>query len=145
MVLTFSLGGIVSRHVPKYLLPRGMQVADLNRKRKRRKIRKSANLQRHLEKDPLHSFHDGDIDLNGLEGDDANDIGAEDMPDFEPEKDAKRQKRDDPKEKKIFANTRDGTGNSTSGRNAWKEKHRKGKFSGKKRKSERKHKDPLGI
>jgi hypothetical protein len=123
-----------------------MQVADLNRKRKRRKTRKSANLQRSLEKDPLHSFHDRDIDLDGLEGDDTNEIVDEDMPDFGPEiVETKRQKRDDQNEKKIFANTRDGTGKSTAGRNAWKEKHRKGKFSGKKRKSERKNKDPLGI
>jgi hypothetical protein len=80
-----------------------------------------------------------------LEGDDTNEIGDEDMPDFGPENDSKRQKRDDPMEKKYFANTRDGTGKSTAGRNAWKEKHRKGKFSGQKRKSDRKKKAPLGI
>jgi hypothetical protein len=144
MILILLLGS-ADRHVPKYLLPRGMQVADLNRKRKRRKTRKSAILQRRLEKDPLHSFQDGGINLDGLEGDDTHDISREDMPVFGPENDAKRQKRDDPIEKKIFANTRDGTGKSTAGRNNWKEKHRKGKFSGKKRKSEWKIKNPLGI
>ncbi|KAG7347437.1 helicase domain protein [Nitzschia inconspicua] len=137
------------KHVPKYLLPRGMEVADLNRKRKRRKTRKSTNMQRSAEKDPLQSFNDGDINLDGLDGDDTmegTDVGdVDDMPDFGPERDAKKQKKDDPAEKKIFANTRDGTGKSTAGRNAWKEKHRKGKFSGKKRMSERRKRDPLGI
>jgi hypothetical protein len=127
-----------------------MQVADLNRKRKRKKTRKSTNMQRSAEKDPLQSFNDGDINLDGLDGDDTMDGGemdgdADDMPDFGPERDAKRQKKEDAAEKKIFANTRDGTGKSTAGRNAWKEKHRKGKFSGKKRKMERRKKDPLGI
>eukprot|EP00539_Tryblionella_compressa_P011683 CAMPEP_0178810630 /NCGR_PEP_ID=MMETSP0745-20121128/18792_1 /TAXON_ID=913974 /ORGANISM="Nitzschia punctata, Strain CCMP561" /LENGTH=694 /DNA_ID=CAMNT_0020471163 /DNA_START=77 /DNA_END=2161 /DNA_ORIENTATION=- len=125
------------KHVPKYLLPRGMQVADLNRKRKRRKPRKNGSDLRRSEKDPLQSFNDGDVNLDGLDGDDVDD---EEMPDFSPggeEPQAKRQKVDDPMAKKIFANTRDGTGKSTAGRNAWKEKHRKGRFSGKKRKSGR--------
>ena len=120
-----------------------MQVADLNRKRKRKKIRKSSGSR--SEKDPLQSFSDGNVNLDGLEGDDVDD---EEMPDFGPgdgERDAKRQKRDGPTDRKIFASTRDGTGKSTAGRNAWKEKHRKGKFSGKKRMSERRKKDPLGI
>lgn len=130
-------------------------MADLNRKRKRRKNKtgdkKGNPQQRRLEKDPLQSFNDGDVNLDGLEGaEDGDDGFEEDMPDFSPgdhgERSAKKQKRDDPlTEKKLFTNTRDGTGKSTAGRNAWKEKHRKGKFSGKKRKSERKQKDPLGI
>lgn len=132
-----------------------MHVADLNRKRKRKKIaKKSANLQRSANKDPLQSFNDGGINLDGLDGDDVedqndDDDGEEDMPDFGPS-DAKRPRKDNDNtaaavEKKIFTNTRDGTGKSTSGRNAWKEKHRKGKFSGKKRMSERRKKAPLGI
>merc|ERR1712028_213759 len=44
------------KHVPKYLLPRGMQVADLNRKRKRKKNRRSN--QSRSNKDPLQSFND---------------------------------------------------------------------------------------
>ncbi|KAL3896854.1 MAG: hypothetical protein SGARI_007060, partial [Bacillariaceae sp.] len=100
-------------------------------------------------KDPLQSFEGGDVNLDGLGGDDEGmDHDEEEMPDFGPggdERSAKRQKRNDPSEKKIFANTRDGTGKSTSGRNAWKEKHRKGKFSGKKRMSDRRNKDPLGL
>ena len=79
--------------------------------------------------------------MDGLGGDD-----DDNMPDFGPDDTQQHKKqRQDTDEKKVFANTRDGTGKSTSGRNAWKEKHRKGKFSGKKRKSERKFKQPLGI
>ncbi|KAL3939549.1 MAG: hypothetical protein SGARI_001335 [Bacillariaceae sp.] len=134
------------KHIPKYLLPRGMQVADLNRKRKRKKIKRhGADMQK--SKDPLQSFDGGDVNLDGLGGDDEG-MEDEEMPDFGPgddERSAKRQKRDGSAEKKIFSNTRDGTGNSTSGRNAWKQKHRKGKFSGKKRMSERRNKDPLGV
>jgi hypothetical protein len=143
------------RHVPKYLLPRGMHVADLNRKRKRKKNKATTskgNQQRRSDKDPLQSFNDGDVNLDGLEGDDdgIDDGFDQDMPDFSQgelgEGPTKKQKRDDsPSEKKVFANTQDGTGKSTAGRNAWKEKHRKGKFSGKKRTSERRQKAPLGI
>ena len=123
------------RHIPKYLLPRGMQVADLNRKRKRRKNRKGN--ERRSAKDPLQSFNDGDVNLDGLEGDD------EDMPDF-GEGSEKKQKREET-EKKTFMNTRDGTGKSSAGRNAWKEKHKKGKFSTKTRLADRKNKAPLGM
>lgn len=133
------------KHVPKYLLPRGMQVADLNRKRKRKKNKKGNDGQRRSDNDPLQSFNDGDVNLDGLGGGDDED--DEDMPDFsqgDEEKGSKKQKVDE-SEKKIFTNTKDGTGKSTAGRTAWKEKHRKGKFSSKKRKSEKKVKQPLGI
>lgn len=132
------------KHVPKYLLPRGMQVANLNRKRKRRKGKNANGQQRRSDNDPLQNF-DGNVNLDGLRqgGDDFD----QDMPDFsaadEGQPDPKKQKKES--EKKIFSSTKDGTGKSTSGRNAWKEKHKKGKFSGKRRKSERKQKQPLGI
>jgi len=126
------------KHIPKYLLPRGMHVANLNRKRKRKKNRNGK--QRQSANDPLQSFNDGDVNLDGLKGDD------EDMPEFGEgnERDGKKQKRDET-EKKTLLNTRDGTGKSTAGRQAWKEKHRKGKFSKKTRMADRKNKDPLGL
>uniref|UniRef100_A0A7S4ABF3 RNA helicase n=2 Tax=Pseudo-nitzschia australis TaxID=44445 RepID=A0A7S4ABF3_9STRA len=125
------------KHIPKYLLPRGMQVADLNRKRKKRKNR--GGKQRRSAKDPLQSFSDGDVNLDGL-GDDVElpDLGEGD------ERSEKKQKREEI-EKKTLLSTKDGTGKSTSGRNAWKEKHKKGKFSKKTRLADRKNKDPLGI
>jgi ATP-dependent RNA helicase DDX56/DBP9 len=133
------------KHVPKYLLPRGMQVANLNRKRKRKK--KGKNLpeqQRRSDNDPLQNFN-ADANLNGLQGNTATDF-EEGMPDFsavDEEQEAKKQKKEG--ETKMLTSTKDGTGKSSAGRNAWKEKHRKGQFSGKRRKSEKKHKEPLGI
>lgn len=127
------------KHIPKYLLPRGMQVANLNRKRKRKRARKGN--QRRSAKDPLQSF-DGDVNLDGLEGGD-DDYEMDDFGDA-MESDGKKPKRQEA-EKKTLLSTRDGTGKSTAGRNAWKEKHRKGKFSKKTRLSDRKNKDPLGL
>ena len=121
-----------------------MEVANLNKKRKRKKNKNGLSGQRRSDNDPLQSFNDGDVNLDGLEGDDDD---GDDMPDFsqgDEERDGKKQKRDDG-EKKMFMNTRDGVGKSTAGRQAWKEKHRKGEFSGKKRKSEKKFKAPMGI
>ena len=129
------------RHVPKYLLPRGMQVADLNRRRKRKRNKSGTGNSRRTDNDPLQSFDGGDVNLEGVSGSD----DAE-MPVFTPEEEvnSKRQKRDEDGDKKIVTSAQD-TGKSNAGRNAWKEKHKKGKFSGKKRKSERKIRQPLGI
>jgi ATP-dependent RNA helicase DDX56/DBP9 len=137
------------KHVPKYLLPRGMHVANLNRKRKKRKRKKGRDGARRSDNDPLQSFDGGDVTLDGIRGDDEQEdpltaeFMVDDDDDDEEEGGGKRQKTDG--ETNVFADTRDGTGRSTAGRNAWKEKHRKGKFSSKKRKSERKNKQPLGI
>jgi len=157
------------KHVPKYLLPRGMQVANLNRKKKKRRTRKnrgSGDGARRLDNDPLQAF-DGDVTLEGVEG--SNDRDAEDGTGLEDGDNdfaefmaddygsdegggpsSKKQKTEEDgaaNTAKIYTGTADGTGQSTAGRNAWKEKHRKGKFSGKKRKSERgkKFRQPLGI
>ena len=141
------------KHVPKYLLPRGMHVANLNRRKRktRRKNNQNYSGERRTDNDPLQKF-DGDVDLNGERGvDGENDEDAafaefmDDGEDIEEDSPKKKPKGDAGDQKKVFTSTRDGTGHSTSGRTAWKEKHRKGKFSGKKRLSERKHKQPLGI
>lgn len=131
------------KHVPKYLLPRGMAVANLNRKRKKNRNKNSTGGARRSDNDPLQSFV-GDVNLDGVQGgDEAEDPFAEFMDDGE-DSSAKKQKTGS-SEKQIFNNTKDGTGRSTAGRNDWKEKHKKGKWSGKKRLSEKKHKKPLGI
>ena len=83
--------------------------------------------------------------MDGLGGEGATDFD-EDMPEFggdDTGSSSKKQKTET--EKKVYMNSKDGLGKSTSGRNAWKERHRKGKFSGRKKRSERKFKDPLGI
>jgi ATP-dependent RNA helicase DDX56/DBP9 len=130
------------KHVPKYLLPRGMMVANLNRKRKKNRNKNGTGGARRSDNDPLQSF-DGEVNLDGVkEG--GEDPFAEFMDDGEEDGEggAKKQKSG---ESKLYTNTEDGTGKSSSGRNTWKEKHKKGKFSGKKRLSEKKHKQPLGI
>jgi ATP-dependent RNA helicase DDX56/DBP9 len=124
------------KHVPKYLLPQGMQVANLNRRRKKKVNKRGRIGERRSDNDPLQNF-DGEVDLDGIQGDEDADNGADSS--------AKKAKLDAPVERRVFTSTKDGTGQSSSGRTAWKEKHRKGKFSRKKRLAERKHKQPLGI
>jgi ATP-dependent RNA helicase DDX56/DBP9 len=130
------------KHVPKYLLPKGMQVANLNKKRKKRK---ASSASQRASKDPLQSFEGGGVNLEGVavveeghEEDELDDTmeGMNDAP--------SKKARTDGEQSRVFTNTHDGTGTSTAGRNAWKERHRKGKFSSKKRKSERRS-EPLGI
>ena len=136
------------KHVPKYLLPRGMQVAKLNRKRKKKKTRVHG---RREDNDPLRSFDGaaGDVDLGGVAGndDEEDEDGLEeffnDGDDEEPEPTVKKQKTGEPVSK-VYLSSRE-AGKSTAGRNKWKERHKKGKFSGKKRSSERKKRQALGI
>lgn len=131
------------KHVPKYLLPRGMQVAKLNRKRKKKKARVHG---RREDNDPLRSFDAAaDVDLDKMSGDEEGDDGLADFFDDDGDDGEKTKKQKTTETGRIFANAQDGTGKSTAGRNTWKEKHKKGKFSGKKRKSERKGRQALGI
>jgi ATP-dependent RNA helicase DDX56/DBP9 len=129
------------KHVPKYLLPRGMQVANLNRKRKKKRTKGGTGGERRSDNDPLQSF-DGDVNLDSVQGEEGEDQAVDFFEDDEDKDTKKKQKTED---KKVFTNTKDGTGRSTAGRNSWKEKHNKGQFSGKKRKSDRRYKEPLGI
>jgi ATP-dependent RNA helicase DDX56/DBP9 len=140
------------KHVPKYLLPRGMQVANFTRRKKKRlnKRGRGSNGERRSDNDPLQTF-DGDVNFDGMHDVDDDDGGdhdphahfMNDADDDELGSEKKKQKIDD--DAKVFTSTKDGTGQSTAGRSAWKEKHRKGKFSSKKRLAERKYKQPLGI
>merc|ERR1712224_812769 len=109
-----------------------------NRKRKRRKNRNGG--RRRSANDPLQSFDGGSVNLDDLEVDDGDMSRCE----RNTNRDGKRQKQGE-NEKETLLNTLDGTGQSTAGRNTWKEKHRKGKFSKKTRLANRKHKDPLGL
>lgn len=118
------------KNVPKYLLPRGMQVA-ATRKRKRRRIRNRGSGERRKDNDPLQSY-DGDIDLDGVaveeggEGATVNDDNFDDPLGEVDEKDnADRKKQNITK----MAVGDDGLGRSSSGRDAWKQKHGKGKYS----------------
>lgn len=127
------------KHVPKYLLPRGMQVAKLNKKRKKKKARVHG---RREDNDPLRSFDGaGDVDLDDVAGNEDDELADFFDDDGDDEAASKKLKKE---EGKLFKNARDGTGKSTAGRNQWKERHKKGKFSSKKRSSERKGRT-LGI
>lgn len=136
------------RHVPKYLLPRGMQVPKLNRKRKKKKPRVHG---RREDNDPLRSFDGaaGDFKVVFL-GSPEGGNGLDEVFDCDVEgqqhgSNAKMQKTGSAEaESSIFLSASE-AGKSTAGRNQWKERHKKGKFSNKNRKSERKYKQPLGI
>jgi ATP-dependent RNA helicase DDX56/DBP9 len=127
------------KHVPKYLLPHGMQVANLNRKKKRKRNNGTGGARR-SDNDPLQAF-DGDANLDGVQDADEDPL-ADFMDDGE---NATKKQKTDVVDEKIFTNTKDGTGKSSAGRTAWKEKHKKGQFSGKKRLKDKKYKHPLGI
>jgi len=113
------------KHVPKYLLPRGMHVVSIKRRRKRKF--KSGGGVRRTDNDPLQSF-DGDVQLDDIGGGDGdqNDSSFQDPMVDENESEPKptKQKVQD----KMLLSTSE-TGSSTSGRKSWKEKHSKGKFS----------------
>jgi len=111
------------KHIPKYMLPRGMQVADLHRRRrKKRKVRVDG--QRRTDNDPLQVF-----DKTPQNADSA-------FEEFFVDDESEKKEMDKEEEPAIYINTKDGTGRSTSGRNAWKEKHKKGKFSSKRKRNE---------
>lgn len=120
-----------------------MQVAKVNKKRKKKKARVHGG--RREDNDPLRSFDGaGSVNLESVAGEDDDDVLAEFFEDDSAELGSnKKQKIEE--ERKIFTSTHDGTGKSSAGRNAWKERHKKGKFSNKERKSESKRRKPLGI
>ena len=124
------------KHVPDYLLPQGMQVAKLSKK-KRKRARKLFNAQKDKHNDPLKKF-DSAIETSGENGEE--DPFAEFMED-DAEDDAKKQKVDN--DPRIFNSTTAGTGKSTAGRKKWKEKHKKGEFGV--RKISKKKRATLGI
>ena len=57
------------KHVPKYMMPRGMEVADVSRKKRKKKTRtqRMASRARNKNNDPLQNF-DGDVNMDGLGG-----------------------------------------------------------------------------
>jgi ATP-dependent RNA helicase DDX56/DBP9 len=149
------------KHVPKYLLPKGAQVAKLNKKRKKRRSKNSTGGARRTDNDPLQSFNAqgsagaapgaagvaGGEDGDQEQGDDpfAEFMEDDDDDDNDKEDGSTKKKKQKTADSRIFANARDGTGESTAGRNLWKEKHRKGKFSKKTRNGKSRRGEPLGI
>jgi hypothetical protein len=118
------------------MLPRGMHIADLSRKRKRRRNKRRSDGRRRTDNDPLQTFDDGGVDLDDVAAKEDADDFADFFDDGGEDKSTSKRQTSNGESDKVFASTRDGTGSSTSGRSAWKEKHKKGKYSGKRRKSE---------
>jgi len=125
-----------------------MQVAKLNKKRKKKKTRMHG---RREDNDPLRSF-DGATGVDAANKDEpdqddgmAGFFDDDDDDDDDNNGNAVKKQKTQGDEPKLFMSTRDGTGKSSAGRNQWKERHKKGKFSNKKRKSERKGREPMGI
>lgn len=127
------------KHVPTYMLPRGMQVAEVSRKRRKKKTRSQriaasrAERGRNKSNDPLQNF-DGDVNMDGLVGDDGDDNEAEVDEDkfFEGVEEDEVVTKAEKNQQYLETMQDDGYGKSTAGRNAWKQKHNKGKFNRKK-------------
>ena len=138
-------------HVPKYLLPRGMQVANLNKQRKKKRARNGRiDGQRSKDNDPLQSFDSaiGTNESGGVGGSgDGPDGGNDGTDGFEEFFDDGGDGGDDDggggngaskgsSKPLMYSDSKSGTGRSSSGRDAWKKKHKKGKYSGKRRKTD---------
>ena len=125
------------KHVPSYMLPRGMQVADVSRKRRKKKTRSqriAASRGRNKSNDPLQNF-DGDVNMDGLVNDDGdNNEEAEVDEDkfFEGVEEDEEVTKAEKNQQYLDSMQDEGYGKSTAGRNAWKQKHNKGKFNRKK-------------
>jgi len=110
------------KNVPKYLLPRGMQVAQTRKRKKRGKKRsRNRNGLRRTDNDPLQSYDGENVNLDGVAEDavagaDAADSGGED-------------EFDDPMEMDDDDDEGEGLGKSTSGRSSWQKERGRGKFS----------------
>jgi len=129
------------KHVPKYMLPRGMQVADMKKRRKKRRPRNTyrevaggaGHQGRRKDNDPLQNFQ-GDVggleEVAGEDGDEgASDGKFFDGVDGEGGDDGDDVDATSEEKNRVFLDQNDGTGKSTAGRNVWMKKHQKGKFS----------------
>lgn len=122
------------KHVPGYMLPRGMVAENVSRKRRKKKTRSqriaAASRARNKKNDPLQNF-DGDVNLDGLlpgDGDAVVEGGNDEEGAVDDDKFFDEAEDDGDEEEEDLTND-DGYGKSTAGRNSWKQKHNKGKFN----------------
>ena len=115
-----------------------MQVAKMKKKRKRKNHHSNMNRRNASAaktNDPLHSYDTSTVpdDFGDVAGEDG--FFGEENPDNNDPNDGGAESGSGTKrpkvaeEKKMYMSTQDRTGQSTSGRKAWKEKHKKGTFS----------------
>ncbi len=120
------------KNVPKYLLPRGMQVAQ-TKKRKRRKRKGNRDGSRRMDNDPLQSYDGDAVNLDGVAEEQGEEIDqGEDVEDA----------FDDPMALDDDDDDGEGLGRSTAGRREWQKKRGRGKFS---KRYKQKHADELGL
>ncbi len=128
------------KHVPTYMLPRGMQVAEVSRKRRKKKTRSQriaasrADRARNKSNDPLQNF-DGDVNMDGLvddDGDNNEEVDVDEDKFFEGVEEDEEVTKAEKNQQYLDTMQDEGYGRSTAGRNAWKQKHNKGKFNRKK-------------
>lgn len=115
------------KHVPNYLLPRGMQVADMKRRKKRKRKGDRRGLRR-TDNDPLQSYDGENVNLDSVAESDAHGL----------EKTSDDDEFDDPlgTDEGVDDDQGDGNGRSTSGRAKWQQKHNRGKFSKRRKQSQ---------
>ncbi|KAL3810634.1 hypothetical protein ACHAXA_008158 [Cyclostephanos tholiformis] len=131
------------KHVPRYMLPRGMQVNEsVSRKRRKKKTRSQklacGSRARNKANDPLQNFN-GDVNMDGILGGDDDEEGGDEaggahdeekfFDDVDNDDDDETAKKDKNQSFLDKMQHTDGYGKSTAGRNAWKQKHNKGKFN----------------
>mmetsp|Transcript_52161 Transcript_52161/g.110860 ORF Transcript_52161/g.110860 Transcript_52161/m.110860 type:complete len:244 (+) Transcript_52161:113-844(+) len=147
------------KHVPKYMLPRGMEVAEgVSRKRRKKKTRsqkralsanKGGGRERNKANDPLQNF-DGDVNIDGLleaevGGENEDDGVVEEEGEFFDGVDSDDDDEDTKETKnrafldRMHDGDEEGYGKSTAGRNAWKQKRGKGKFNRKLQQEKQEH------
>jgi Superfamily II DNA and RNA helicases len=114
------------KHVPNYLLPRGMQVADMKRRKKRKRKGDRRGLRR-TDNDPLQSYDGENVNLDSVA--DSNAEGLEEA--------SGDDEFDDPlgTDEGGDNDQGDGNGRSTSGRAKWQQRHNRGKFSKRRKQS----------
>eukprot|EP00569_Conticribra_weissflogii_P007513 CAMPEP_0171349950 /NCGR_PEP_ID=MMETSP0878-20121228/35166_1 /TAXON_ID=67004 /ORGANISM="Thalassiosira weissflogii, Strain CCMP1336" /LENGTH=695 /DNA_ID=CAMNT_0011854745 /DNA_START=20 /DNA_END=2104 /DNA_ORIENTATION=+ len=109
------------KNVPKYMLPRGMQVADVSRKRRKKKTKsqRAQSRARRMDNDPLQNFQ-GDVELEGLaEEEGAEDGGVDDEKFFDGVEDDDAEVIKEVKNQAYLDMEDEGYGQSTAGRNQW--------------------------
>ncbi len=148
------------KNVPKYLLPRGMQVANQSRRKRRRRNNHSGNRNkynqggRRMDNDPLQSYDGENINLDSVEdGSGGSGVNSSSIKDSSHNANTASADFDDPlagvddaDDNDYEEDNGDDYGNvvnrSTAGSVKWQERRKRGKFS---KKYQKKQKDQVGF
>lgn len=121
------------KNVPKYLLPRGMQVANQSKRKRRRRNNKNRGMRR-TDNDPLQSFDGDNVNLDGVTDENGEEGGTQDVEVFDDPIEGDGEEEDD-----MLKNV---PNKSTAGRVKWQERHKRGKYS---KTYQKKQKNQLGY